>query len=302
MTALPHPGPAAPSGPLDTTAQLMTRVTAQLSAQLGQLGRLGRTPLGGTRRRPRPTGPSRPPTLVAVAHGSRDPEALRTVTALVERVRALRPDLPVRLGHVELNEPLLADTLAALHGEAVLVPLLLGRGHHIKRDLPDAVAAAPHLSVRMAAPLGPHPLLAEALYARLTEAGWPPGGLAGAGVVLAAAGSRDRDSAADTARTAALLSARLGGVPVLPGYASAAAPTVAEAVRALADRGCSRRIAVASYFAAPGRFATQCAAAAPGIASGPLGDHPAVARLVVHRYEEALASAPMSHPAVTVGV
>ncbi|MDX3224468.1 sirohydrochlorin chelatase [Streptomyces sp. ME19-01-6] len=274
----------------------MTRITAQLSSQLGHLS------LGGTRRRPRPAAPRRPPTLVAVAHGSRDPEALRTVTALVDRVRALRPDLPVRIGHVELNDPLLADTLAALHGEAVLVPLLLGRGYHVKRDLPDAIAAAPHLSVRMAAPLGPHPLLAEALHARLTEAGWPSGGLSGAGVVLAAAGSRDRDSAADTARTAALLSARLGGVPVLPGYASAAAPTVAEAARALTDLGRGRRIAVASYFAAPGRFATQCAAAAPGIASGPLGDHPAVARLVIHRYEQALASAPMSHPAVTVGV
>ncbi|MEU7545494.1 sirohydrochlorin chelatase [Streptomyces sparsogenes] len=311
MTASHRPGPPnhpAPAGSLDSTAQLMTRITAQLSSQLGHLAP------GGPRRRPRPRPLSRPaarrpPTLVAVAHGSRDPEALRTVTALVDRVRALRPDLPVRLGHVELNHPLLADTLAALHGEAVLVPLLLGRGYHIKRDLPDAAAAAPHLSVRVAAPLGPHPLLAEALHARLAEAGWTPertpgeapGGLSAAGVVLAAAGSRDRDSAADTARTAALLSARLGGVPVLPGYASATGPTVAEAVRALTGRG-RGRIAVASYFAAPGRFATQCAAAAPGIAAAPLGDHAAVARLVVHRYEEALASAPMSHPAVTVGV
>ncbi|MGO4420279.1 hypothetical protein AB4Z54_16485, partial [Streptomyces sp. MCAF7] len=55
----------------------MTRITAQLGSQLGGLT------LGGRRR---------PPTLVAVAHGSRDPEALRTVTALVDRVRALRPD------------------------------------------------------------------------------------------------------------------------------------------------------------------------------------------------------------------
>ncbi|MER6143229.1 CbiX/SirB N-terminal domain-containing protein [Streptomyces sparsogenes] len=320
MTASPRPGPPshpAPAGSLDSTAQLMTRITAQLTSQLGHLAP------GGLPRRPRPRSLSRPaarrpPTLVAVAHGSRDPEALRTVTALVDRVRALRPDLPVRLGHVELNHPLLADTLAALHGEAVLVPLLLGRGYHIKRDLPDAAAAAPHLSVRVAAPLGPHPLLAEALHARLAEAGWTPGwtspgaapgrtpgeapgGLSAAGVVLAAAGSRDRDSAADTARTAALLSARLGGVPVLPGYASGTGPTVADAVRALTGRG-RGRIAVASYFAAPGRFATQCAAAAPGIAAAPLGDHAAVARLVVHRYEEALASAPMSHPAVTVGV
>ncbi|MEC4017682.1 CbiX/SirB N-terminal domain-containing protein [Streptomyces sp. H27-D2] len=271
--------------------------------------------------------PTPPPTLVAVAHGSRDPEALRTVRALLDRVRALRPDLPVRLGHIELNEPLLPDTLAALRGEAVLVPLLLGRGCHVKRDLPAALAAASHLRARIAAPLGPHPLLAEALHARLTEAGLSAGigadmgadtstralgraAHAGQGaahaVVLAAAGSRDPDSAADTERTAALLSARLGGLPVLPGYAAAGGPSVVAAVAALEARGCERRlIALASYFAAPGRFAGQSAAAAPGIAAAPLGAHPAMARLLLHRYEQALggtAPAALSHRAVTVGV
>ncbi|MFD7555472.1 MULTISPECIES: sirohydrochlorin chelatase [unclassified Streptomyces] len=226
------------------------------------------------------------PTLVAVAHGSRDPRALHTALALLDRVRELRPRLDVRLGHVELNRPLLDDTLRETSGAAVLVPLLLGRGHHVKRDLPAAAARAAHLRTRVAAPLGPHPLLVEALYERLTEADWTPD--PAAAVVLAAAGSRDPDSAADTRRTAALLSERLGGVPVVPAYASAAAPTVPDAVRALAARG-RHRIAVASYFAAPGRFATQCAAAAPGPASAPLGDHPALARLLLHRYDEAAA-------------
>ncbi|WP_320779730.1 CbiX/SirB N-terminal domain-containing protein, partial [Streptomyces sp. CRN 30] len=107
-------------------------------------------------------------------------------------------------------------------------------------------------------------------------------------VVLAAAGSRDPDAAADTGRTAALLADRLG-VPVVPAYASAAAPTVDGAVRALAARG-RHRTAVASYFTAPGRFATECAEAAPGIAADPLGAHPALARLVLHRYDRARAS------------
>ncbi|MFI1121571.1 sirohydrochlorin chelatase [Streptomyces hygroscopicus] len=334
-----------------------------------------------------------------MAHGSRNPEALRTVTALLDRVRALRPGLPVRLGHIELNRPVLTDTLAALRGEAVLVPLLLGRGYHIKQDIPDVAAAAPHLRILIATPLGPDPLLAEALHARLTEAGWSadtgrtaeagrapeagrlaetgrtpetcrlpeagrladtgraaetgrladvsrlpetgrapetgrpttagratPTGLRTqtslrtqtgppaqprprppapaphtAGVVLAAAGSRDPDAALDTARAAALLGARLGGVPVLPGYASGSGPTVSEAVRTLTALG-HDRIAVASYFTAPGRFATECAEAAPGVVAAPLGAHPAVARLVLHRYEQALASAPLSHPAATVGV
>lgn len=228
------------------------------------------------------------PALVAVAHGSRDPRALHTVEALLERVRELRPRLDVRLGHIELNHPLLDDTLngpVRAAGAAVLVPLLLGRGTHVKRDLPAAAARAGHLRTRVAAPLGPHPLLVEALYERLVEAGWS----AGSAVVLAAAGSRDPDSAADVRATADLLSERLGGVPVVAAYASGTAPSVPAAVRALAARGL-HRVAVASYFTAPGRFAAASAAAAPGPAAAPLGAHPALARLVLQRYDEAAAA------------
>lgn len=235
-----------------------------------------------------PNGPA--PTLVAVAHGSRDQRAVRTVTTLLERVRELRPGLDVRLGHIELNEPLLTDTLADLPdgAHAVLVPLLLGRGHHVGHDLPRAAAATPGARIDIARPLGPHPLLVEALRSRLAEAGWGPldGTSRSAAVVLAAAGSRDPRSAEDTRRTADLLGERLGGVPVVAAYASALAPTVPAAIRALRARG-RHRIAVASYFAAPGLFATRSAEAAPWIAAEPLGAHPAMARLLLHRYEEA---------------
>ncbi|MFJ6069256.1 sirohydrochlorin chelatase [Streptomyces sp. NPDC093065] len=228
----------------------------------------------------------RAPALVVVAHGSRDPRAAGTVRSLLGRVRVLRPALPVRLGHIELNEPLLPDTLAALgDGAAVLVPLLLGRGHHVKRDIPEMAAVSP-ARTRVAAPLGPHPLLVDALHARLTEAGWPTQPGPEHAVVLASAGSRDPESRADTARTAALLAARLG-VPVVPGYASAATPTVPEAIRTLTARG-HRRVALASCFTAPGRFAAQCAAAAPWITSAPLGTHPSMAHLLLHRYDETL--------------
>lgn len=325
---------------MTTAAELMGRITAELSTGLVAAGR-GR-------------GHPRAPALVAVAHGSRDPEAVRTVRALLAAVRRLRPGLPVRLGHVELNEPLLRDTLGSLTGDAVLVPLLFGRGHHVTRDIPEMLRAAgerdrreragepappgsagaaagpgssgsdgaggtggggargtggaapppgpvpdarrggtsaPPFSAHVAAPLGPHPLLAEALAGRLAAAGWR-----GDGVVLAAAGSRAARSAADTGATAALLAARLG-VPVLPAYASAAAPTVAEAARTLAARGC-RRIGVACCFTAPGLFASRTAADARALglaAAAPLGAHPALARLVLHRYDEQLAAL-AAHP------
>lgn len=288
--------------PLDSTAQLLTRVTAQLATQLSLVSRNGtrrpmhRTQPSDTPRLPAAPRPSpaeaAPPTLLVVAHGSRDPQALRTVLALLDRVRDLRPGLDVRLGHIELNQPLLPDTLNGLRGaDAVLVPLLLGRGHHVKHDLPAAAAAAPSVRTRIAAPLGPHPLLVEALYGRLVEAGWDPADEGGrrAAVVLAAAGSRDPDSAQDTRRTARMLAERLGAVPVVPAYASAATPTVPAALRALAARG-RHRTFVASYFTAPGRFASAAASAAPRTAAVPLGAHPAMARLLLHRYDQALSA------------
>ncbi|QCX76447.1 Sirohydrochlorin cobaltochelatase [Streptomyces sp. YIM 121038] len=237
---------------------------------------------------PHPT-ESQAPALLAVAHGSRDPRALATATALLAAARAHRPGLDVRLTHIELTRPLLSDTLHALGARpAVLVPLLLSNGHHARHDIPAAASAHPH--TRVAAPLGPHPLLTEVLHARLLEAGWPTAtaATAGHGVVLAAAGSRDPAYAADTRRAAALLARRLG-VPVVPGYAAPtpATPTgVPAAVRALTAAGV-RRAAVASYFTAPGRFATEAAAATPWLAAAPLGAHPALAALLLHRYDQA---------------
>lgn len=288
--------------PLDSTAQLLTRVTAQLSTQLTLVSRNGtRRPMDRTRPPAAAGGPpspyapgdaGAPPTLLVVAHGSRDPRALRTVLALLDRVRDLRPGLDVRLGHIELNRPLLPDTLDGLRGaDAVLVPLLLGRGHHVKHDLPAAAAAAPRVRTRIAAPLGPHPLLVEALYERLVEAGWDAADQGGhTAVVLAAAGSRDPESAQDTRRTARMLEERLGGAPVVPAYASAATPTVPAALRRLAAQG-RHRTFVASYFTAPGRFASAAAEAAPRTAALPLGAHLAMARLLLHRYDQAVGGA-----------
>lgn len=286
----PTGGPPLGGAHLDSTAQLMNAITSQLGSQLSLVS------LNGARR-------PAPPPLVLVAHGSRDPRALSTVRTLIERVRELRPHLSLHLGHIELNEPLLADTLASLAAEdgadgAVLVPLLLSRGYHVKRDIPEMAARA-RVRTRVAAPLGPHPLLVETLHTRLVEAGWrtdmTDAERRTSAVVLAAAGSRDPDSAVDTRRTAHLLAHRLG-VPVIPAYASTATPTVDTAIRALAARG-RDRVAIASYFTAPGRFATECARAAPWTASAPLGTHPAMADLLLHRYDQALEAGGKSNAA-----
>ncbi|MFC1416407.1 sirohydrochlorin chelatase [Streptacidiphilus cavernicola] len=271
-------------------AELIAEIAHRFSPRPAAAGRR-RARAGGRR------GPADPrPTLVAVAHGSRDPAARETVHRLLDRVRALRPGLDVRPAFLGLNQPLLDDVLEELgDGTAVLVPLLLGRGFHVRHDVPGAIARHPRLDARTAAPLGPHPLLTEALRLRLAEAGWDdPEQVrirrrdARDAVLLAASGSRDPASARDAQTQALLLAARLH-VPVVPGYVSAAAPTVPQALAALRERG-YRRIALSSYFTAPGDFARTAAADAPWLVAAPLGAQQAMAALLLERYDAAVPS------------
>lgn len=219
------------------------------------------------------------PGLVAVAHGTRDPRGAPAIRALLDRVRSLAPELTVYESYVELTEPSLESALSAMRGPAVVVPLLLGAGYHVNVDLPRAVTASGAHAV-LAPALGPHPLLALALHDRLTEAGWR-----GGPVVLAAAGSSHRRPCVDAQRTAALLERRLGA-PVRTAYASAARPTVAEAVESL-DGGA----AVASYLLAPGYFHDRVVGAGAAVTTAPLGAHDALAQLVLLRYSTRTSSA-----------
>ncbi|MCQ8770926.1 sirohydrochlorin chelatase [Streptomyces telluris] len=225
------------------------------------------------------------PALVAVAHGTRSPAGVAVTESLVQRVRELRPGLDVRVGHLGLASPSLESVLAGLDGTAVLVPLLLGTGYHLRSDVPAAVAAAPWLHCRTAPALGPHPLLAEALAGRLAEAGRPERSTAP--VVLAAAGSSDPAATVDTARMARLLALGLG-TRVVPAHAAGCGTRPGDAVAALRAEG-HEDVAVATYLTAPGHFSeTVRRGAGTRLVADPLGPHEAVARLVVRRYEEAV--------------
>jgi sirohydrochlorin ferrochelatase len=249
------------------------------------------------------------PVLLAVAHGSRDTAAQECVHALLEQVRELGDGIDVRAAFLENAEPALPDALSRAAAAAdpppvVIVPLLLATGYHVTQDIGRAAAAA---GVPASPPLGPDPALVPVLAQRLAAAGVP----AGVPVVLAAAGSRDPRSARDTERQAALLARGLG-VPVHAAYLSAARPTVTEAVGALAGRAdrmapdpagpagraapdpaspAGRPVAVSTFLLAPGSFYDQLRVSGAAWVSGPLGPHPAVARLVLERFRAARARA-----------
>jgi sirohydrochlorin ferrochelatase len=246
--------------------------------------------------------------LLAVAHGTSDAAGLATLDALLERVRFLRPGVETTVSFVSVVGPTPRQALAGLLAEGVtevvVLPLLLGHGYHVRRDLPDAVRGAAGLPggaalrVYTAASLGPDPLLAPVLADRLAEVGGP---VFGTQIVLAAAGSAERRANADAVAMSGLLAERLG-MPVRTAYVTVAQPTVAELLGRLAKRG--RPIAVATYLLSSGEFSRRVADSATLAAldaehprtlkvAAPLGAHDLVARLVLRRYDGALSKPPI---------
>jgi sirohydrochlorin ferrochelatase len=240
--------------------------------------------------------------LVAVAHGSRDPRSAATVHELLDVVRALAPSVDVRGSFLDLSVPLLGDVLRGVyadgHRSAVVVPLLLGKAFHARVDVPSAVADAclPGLDVTISDVLGPDPRLESAALRRLASVGVRSRDRT-LGVVLAGAGSSHAPANALVSSIAARWAAGSGWAGVTAAFASAAQPDVPTAVARLRARG-ARRIAVASWFLAPGFLPDRVARLAGGdaIIAPPLGPDPEVAELVLHRYEAA-ASAPLAHSA-----
>ncbi|MEO3784794.1 sirohydrochlorin chelatase [Actinocorallia sp. B10E7] len=212
------------------------------------------------------------------------------VESLLDLVRAR--GLDVRTSYLDHAPPSPVQALDGL-AEAVVMPLLLTSAYHSKIDLPGVLAEArrrdPRLSTRVTATLGPHPLLLDALERRLAETGVRPSPRTG--VVLVAAGSSDPSANATIAATARDWRRR-GWYDVRPAYASAAAPTPAEAVRSLHEAG-APEVVVASYFLAPGYFADKVRAAAEEAGaravSPVLGAAPELAEIIVERYLAALA-------------
>lgn len=228
------------------------------------------------------------PVLVACAHGTRSAAGRAVVRALVEDVRRLRPGLEVREAFVDVQEPAVGDAVgAALAGgagasdgpAAVVAPLLLSTGVHVRHDIGAAVAGRPAVA---AEPLGPDDRLAGILVERLIEAG----ATADDAVVLAAAGSSDPAAVVAVGTVLDALRARWPG-PVTVGYGAAARPDVATAVAEARGTG-ARRVVVASYLLAPGHFHGALAAVGADVVTAPLGPHPDLARVVLDRYDAAL--------------
>jgi sirohydrochlorin ferrochelatase len=252
------------------------------------------------------------PALVLAVPGAASPASEEIVTEVAAFASASGPGDGIRVGYLSGETMNLRSVLSGLPAfgvnggtgvpRAVVVPLLACP--HAGADA--ALAAAVQQSgvpVIVAAHLGPHPLLAEALHARLAEAGLARSGRTGRigfvstaeGVLVGTVGG------ADAVATAGVVSVLLAGRLAAPAAPAALddAASVAAATGRLREARASQ-LAIAPCVIGPEcdpRVLAAAAADAGAQHAQPLGAHPAIGQLVTVRYGAALEDPRLVGPA-----
>ncbi|MGW4723251.1 sirohydrochlorin chelatase [Streptomyces sp. S1] len=285
--------------------------------------RMPRPRQSGRHRRPEPAAaPEGAPALVLAVPGVPSAAIRSLAEEVVSIARSELPGLEAVIGFLEGDDvefPSLANVLTAVEAlrteryelavaagrevtaptgpAAVVVPLLAGPDSAQTRRVRQAVMDGGN-TAELTDVLGPHPLLAEALHVRLSEAGLARADrarlftvtTAADGIILATVGGEEAVQAAGI--TGMLLAARLA-VPVIAAALDqeGSIASVAEQLRAAG----SEQLALAPYLIGPELaegLLDEASKEAGCAAAEPLGAYPAIGKLVLSQYSAALGIPP----------
>jgi hypothetical protein len=277
----------------------------------------------GRHRRPEPlAAPEGAPALVLAVPGTPSAATRSLTEEVVSIARSELPGLDARIGYLDGDNsefPTLQRVLTRTAEErtaryeqavaagvdakepdgpvAVVVPLLAGPDSALLRQVRQAVMES-RVAADLTDVLGPHPLLAEALHVRLSEAGLARAdrarlftvATAADGIILASVGGEDAAQAAGI--TGMLLAARLA-VPVMAAALDqeGSITSVAEQLRSSG----SQQLALAPYLIGPELEPGLLDAAAKEAgcpAAEALGPYPAIGKLALAKYTTALGITP----------
>ena len=246
----------------------------------------------------------RPPALLVVGHGSRDPRGAREFHELVALLRRRRQELRIEGGFIELSRPPIGECAERLVEDQVrhvaAVPLMLLAAGHSKDDIPATLVREglrhPSLSFRYGRALGIRPELLELMDERISAV-VPEEEKEETAVLIVGRGSSDPDANSDLWKISRLFYEGRPYPLVEAAYVSMTPPNVPEGLERLRRLG-AKRIVVFSYFLFTGvleeRIQHQSEAFAaqnPGVQAryaGYFGPHARIADLVFERYEEAV--------------
>jgi sirohydrochlorin cobaltochelatase len=108
--------------------------------------------------------------ILLFAHGSRDPDWARPVEALRDRIVTLA-GARVDIAYLEYRAPTLPEAVTRMAAEGVchayIIPVFIGQGAHLRRDLPALVESArlmqPDIRLQLLPALGAQPEILEAI-------------------------------------------------------------------------------------------------------------------------------------------
>ncbi|GGY61164.1 hypothetical protein GCM10010385_08180 [Streptomyces geysiriensis] len=277
----------------------------------------------GRHRRPEPlVAPEGAPALVLAVPGTPSSATRGLTDEVVSIARSELPGLDARIGWLDGDDeefPTLSTVLARAAEErtaryeqavaaglevkepegpvAVVVPLLAGPDSALLRRIRQAVMDS-KVAAELTDVLGPHPLLAEALHVRLSEAGLARAdrarlftvATAADGIILASVGGDEAVQAAGI--TGMLLAARLA-VPVMAAALDEEG-SIASVAEQLRSSG-SQQLALAPYLIGPEIEASlleEAAKEAGCSTADPLGPYPAIGKLTLAKYTTALGISP----------
>jgi hypothetical protein len=277
----------------------------------------------GRHRRPEPlAAPEGAPALVLAVPGTPSSVTRSLAEEVVSMARSELPGLDARIGYLDGDdtefpslqtvlvqaaeertaryEQALAAGVEAREPEgpvAVVVPLLAGPDSALLRQVRQAVMDS-RVAAELTDVLGPHPLLAEALHVRLSEAGLARAdrarlftvATAADGIILASVGGDEAVQAAGI--TGMLLAARLA-VPVMAAALDqeGSIGSVAEQLRSSG----SQQLALAPYLIGPEidpGLIEEAGKEAGCPAAEALGPYPAIGKLALAKYTTALGITP----------
>jgi sirohydrochlorin ferrochelatase len=220
-------------------------------------------------------------SLLATSHGTDVEAAQSAIAALVDAVAQAAPHLDVREAFVDVQLPSVDTVVDVVEGLAVVVPLLLAPGFHVRVDIAEA---ADRPWVEAAGTLGADDRLTQIMLRRLAQCGATRDDV----VVLGSAGSTDAAALRSVDEAAERL-ATAWGAPVAVGYVGGSGTPMADVVRAVARPG--RRTVVVSYLMAPGFFFDRMHRCGADVVTGPVLDGgpvaPELVSLVLDRFAEA---------------
>jgi len=109
--------------------------------------------------------------LILFAHGARAPSWVEPFERLQKIIQEQLPDVQVTLAFLELMTPQLPQVLADFAADGVaevsIVPVFLGQGGHVKRDLPLLVEQAqqqyPGITIKVVEAAGEQPEVLQAI-------------------------------------------------------------------------------------------------------------------------------------------